>query len=136
MVQIAWDSSISFQLSIRHSKPLFHKTLTTGYIYIIKHTNFLVLKGCICYIFALFFKSKWEHLENQFISFQKLFLFSRKSNFRIFQISCHHMTKHKARNIFYWIIWEIKIVCQSNFPVYVNNFIKFFYKNCDLKTSS
>ena len=43
-------------------------------------------KGCVCYIFAsLFFKSEQE----DFISLQKLFLFSRKSNFSIldFQIS-------------------------------------------------
>ena len=36
-------SSISFQLPIRHSKALLSKTHTSGYFYIIKHTNFLGL---------------------------------------------------------------------------------------------
>ena len=53
----------------------------------------VLLKGCICYIFSsFFFKFKQEYLsnyENMFISIQKLFLFSRKSIFRIlyFEIS-------------------------------------------------
>ena len=45
-----------------------------------------------------------------FISLQKLFPFSRKSNFRIlhFQISWRHqMPKHKARNKFHWITWAV-----------------------------
>ena len=48
-----------------------------------------------------------------FISFQKLFLFSRKFNFRIphFQILWRHKTpKHKIRNTFYWITWEVNTV--------------------------
>ena len=53
----------------------------------------VLFKGCVRYIFAsLFFKFKQEYLsnyENMFISIQKLFLFSRKSIFRIlyFEIS-------------------------------------------------
>ena len=45
-----------------------------------------------------------------FISLQKLFSFSRKSNFRIlhFQISwCHQMPKHKTRNTLHLITWEV-----------------------------
>ena len=69
------------------------------------------IKGCVHYIFVnFFFKSKREHLWNKekmfFSSLQKLFPFSRKSNFRIldFQITWRHqMPKHKTRNIFYWI---------------------------------
>ena len=52
-----------------------------------------------------------------FISLQKLFLFSRKSNFRIlhFQISWRHqMHKHKTRNTFHWITWEVNTVCWWN----------------------
>ena len=52
-----------------------------------------------------------------FFSFQKLFSFSRKSNFRIlhFQISwCHQMPKHKTRNRFHWITWEVNRVCERN----------------------
>ena len=48
------------------------------------------------------------------LGLQKLFLFSRKSNFRILgmQISrFHQMPKHKARNTFYWITWEVNTVC-------------------------
>ena len=56
-----------------------------------------------------------------FISLQKLFLFSRKSNFSIldFQISWRHqMPKHKTRNIFHWITWEVNTVNEI-WPVYV-----------------
>ena len=52
-----------------------------------------------------------------FISLQKLFSFSRKSNFRIlnFQISWRHqMPKHKTRNTFHWITWEVNTVCYWN----------------------
>ena len=52
-----------------------------------------------------------------FNSLLKLFSFSRKSNFRIldFQISWRHlMPKHKTRNTFYWITWEVITVCKWN----------------------
>ena len=53
-----------------------------------------------------------------FISLQNLFSFSRKSNFRIlhFQISwCHqHMFKHKTRNTFHWMTWEVNTICERN----------------------
>ena len=38
MLQIAWGSSISYQLSIRHSRTLFYKTPASGYFYIFKNT--------------------------------------------------------------------------------------------------
>ena len=41
-----------------------------------------------------------------FISLQKLFLFSRKSNFSILDLQIswpHQMSKHKTSNTFYWI---------------------------------
>ena len=53
-----------------------------------------------------------------FISLQKLFSFSRKSSFRIlhFEFSWHHqIPKHKTRNTFHWITWEVNTVCQWNF---------------------
>ena len=48
------------------------------------------------------------------LGLQNLFLFLRKSNFRILgmQISrFYQMPKHKARNTFYWITWEVNTVC-------------------------
>ena len=51
-------------------------------------------KGCVCYIFALLFLEPLPNKTMFFISLQKLFLFLRKSNFRIFdfQISwCHQI---------------------------------------------
>ena len=44
-----------------------------------------------------------------FISLEKLFLFSRKSNFRVLDIQIswrHQMPKHKTRNTVYWITWD------------------------------
>ena len=52
-----------------------------------------------------------------FISLQDLFSFLRKSNFRIrqFQISWRHqISKHKTRNTFHWITWEVNTVCFWN----------------------
>ena len=49
-----------------------------------------------------------------FISLQKLFSVSKKSNFRIlrFQISWRHqMPKHTRRNTFHWITWGVYTVC-------------------------
>ena len=70
--------------------------------------NDFVVEDTICYIFpSFFFKYKQEHIKlgkEFFISLEKLFPFSRKSNFRIlhFQISWHHqMPKHKTRNTFH-----------------------------------
>ena len=48
------------------------------------------------------------------ISLQKLFSFSRKSKFRILaiQISWYYqMPKHKTKNTFYRITWEINAAC-------------------------
>ena len=49
-----------------------------------------------------------------FISLQKLFLFLRKSNFSILDIQIswrHQMPKHKTRNTFYLITWEVNTAC-------------------------
>ena len=80
-----------------------------------------------------------------FISVQKLFSFSRKSNFRNLNIQVswrHQMPKYKTINTFYWITWKVNTVCYVNkiwsvIPYYKNkNFMKKFCKNCDLETSS
>ena len=78
------------------------------------------LNGCVCYIFAsLFFKSTAlvKQKKKFFISLQKLFLFLRKSNFRILDIQIswyHQMPMHKTRNTFYWITWEVSTICKWN----------------------
>ena len=59
---------------------------------------FEILKGCVHYILgSLFFKSKKEHLGNLekgfFISLQKFFSFSKKSNVRILDIHFHDVIK-------------------------------------------
>ena len=77
---------------------------------------FELFKDCVCYILAsLVFKSKGEHLWNkENISLQKLFSFSRKSNFRMLDIQIswrNQIPKHKTRNTFYWITWEINTMC-------------------------
>ena len=108
---------------------------------------FKLLKGYVRHIFAsLFFKSKQGLVKLGkmfFISLQKPFSFSTESIFRIlhFQISWHHqMSKHKTRNTFHWITWEINSLLMK-FGQFISyhirkNFIKKFYKNCSLKTSS
>ena len=77
------------------------------------------------------------------ISLQKLFAFSWKSKFRIFdiQISWHHqIPQHKTGNTFYWVAWEANSLLMKfgQFMSYYKRkiFIKKFYNNCDLKTSS
>ena len=55
-----------------------------------------------------------ETCKNLFFSLQKLFLLSRKINFRILDIQIswrHQLLKHKTRNTFYWITWEVNTVC-------------------------
>ena len=65
-----------------------------------------------------------------FISLQKLFSFSRKSNFRIpdIQISWRHqIPKHKTRNAFSWIIWELNTGPASSFQAIFSIFFFFFW---------
>ena len=76
------------------------------------------VKVCLCYIFASLFlslnESTCQTRLNGFISLQRLFFSSRKSNFKImhFEISLRHQTsKHKTRNTFHWITWEVNTVC-------------------------
>ena len=78
-----------------------------------------------------------------FISLQKPFSFSRKSNLRIldFQISWRHqISKHKTRNTFYWITWEVNSLLMEfgQFMSYCKRkkIIKIFCQNCDIKFSS
>ena len=69
--------------------------------------------------------------KNFFISLQKLFSFSRKSNFRILDIQtswCQQMPK--TRNTFYWKFGQFISYYKQK------NFIKKFKKNCNLETSS
>ena len=75
-----------------------------------------------------------------FISLQKLFSFSRKSKFRILDIQIsgrQQMLKHKTRNTFDVITWEVNTSLTEIWPVYVilqkKTFYQKFYKNCDLK---
>ena len=82
---------------------------------------FINIKGCVRYIFASLFlslkESTFETKQNVFISLQKLFLFSRKPNFRVLDIQIslrHQMPKHKTRSIFYWITWEANTICKWN----------------------
>ena len=51
-----------------------------------------------------------------FISLQKIFLFLRKSKFRVLDIQIsllHQMPKHKTGNTFYWITWEVNTVSKN-----------------------
>ena len=81
-------------------------------------------------------------LSRQESTFQKLFSFLGKSNFRILDIlvSWHHqMPKHKTRNTFFWITWKVNSLLMKfrQFMSYHKrqSFNKTFHKNCDLKTS-
>ena len=78
-----------------------------------------------------------------FISLQKLFSLSRKSDFRIWEIPvcwCCQMPKHRTRNTFYWLTWQVNFVLMKFdqfMPIYKRKyFIKKLHKNCDLKTCS
>ena len=95
-------------------------------------------KGCVRYISAsLFFKSKQKPLSNQekcfFISLQKLFSFSRKSNFSIldFQISLRHQVNNLGS------VHDL-LMKFGQFMSYSKrkNSSKKFYKKCGMKTSS
>ena len=80
----------------------------TKHCKLMKHCKLFVFKGCVCYIFAsLFCRSKREHLWNL-----EKNLFHFKSSFRSWEnrISCHQMPKHKTRNTFCWITWEVSKV--------------------------
>ena len=49
------------------------------------------------------------------------------------------MSKHKKRNAFYWIIWEVNTVNEIWLAYVILQKEKFYeklYKNCDMKTSS
>ena len=68
-----------------------------------------------------------------FTSLQKLVLFSRKLKTKILDIQiswCHQVPKHKTRNTFYRIIWEVIAVCKHKFDQIVPcNKKERFHKN-------
>ena len=76
------------------------------------------------------------------MSLQRLFLFSKKSNFGILDIQIsrrHQVPKHETRNTFHGITFYISQSVNEISPVYITlqkRIIKKFDKNCDLKTSS
>ena len=52
---------------------------------------------------------------------------------------CHHMTKHKTRNTFYWTTWEVISLLMKFGPFiwyFKRKLFKSFYKSWDLKNSS
>ena len=78
----------------------------------------IIIKGCARYIFASFLQVQKRALVKLgkmfFILLQKFFSFSRKSNFSILDIQIswrYQMPKHKTRNTFYWITWEVNTAC-------------------------
>ena len=115
-----------------------------------KHNVFkpFIFKGWERYIFAsLFCMSEREHFWNKkkkfFFSLQNFFLFLRQSDFNFSNIQMswrHQMPKHKTRNIFYWITWEVNIVWWWNFASLCNitkwNFLSKNYGKYGLETSS
>ena len=98
----------------------------------------MLTKAYVLYIFAsLFFKSKDSTYETRkmfFISLQKYFLLSRKWKFKILDIQIswrHQMPNHKNGNTFYWITWEVSIVCLWNLAgLYHITKEKMLSKNC------
>ena len=89
-----------------------------NYIHTLCMYNLLALKFLSATFLLVCFlslnESTCQTRKKIFISLQKLFMFSRKSNFRIihFQISWRHeMSKHKTRNTFHWITSEVNRVC-------------------------
>ena len=76
------------------------------------------IKGSVRYIFAsLKEKESTSETKMSFISLQKLFSFTIKSNFRILDTQIlwrHQMPKYKTRNTFYWVTLEGNIICKWN----------------------
>ena len=77
-----------------------------GLLTVITQYPLLVIKGCL-FLLVCFLSLKEISCEtgrNIFVSFKKLFMFSRKSNFGILDIQvsyCHQTLNHKTRNTFY-----------------------------------
>ena len=81
-----------------------------GYdIHFVMHcVNYILL---VCY---LSLKESTCETREKIILFQKHFLFSRKSNFRILDIQpswYNQMPQHKTKTLFYRIILEVTTVC-------------------------
>ena len=89
-------------------------------------------------------ESTCENRKNVFYFTSKAFFILEKKFFILldFQILwCHQMPKHKTRNTFYWITWEVNTFAKWNLASLCHitkekKSSKFFCKNCDLKTSS
>ena len=72
---------------------------------------------------------------------QKLFLSSRKSNFRILHIHIswrYQVAKHKTRNKFSWITLEVNTLLMKfgEFAILKKKIFKYLFRNWNLKTSS
>ena len=130
------------QSHLRWYGHVIHKTSTPKYVQL---WNLQVVSATfLLFCFVSLNKTTCETRKMFFIPLQKLFLFLRKSKFRILQIqiSWHHqIPKYKERKTFYWITWKVNTICQWNLARLYHitkekKFIKKFCKNCDLKTSS
>ena len=74
-----------------------------------------------------------------FILFQKLFSFSRKSMFRNLDIQIswrHEVPKHKTRNTFYWITWEVNSLLIKFGQLMPYSKQKNFDETCKMKNNS
>ena len=83
-------------------------------IFLLNYLLILGFKGCVSYILYILATALVKLGKMSFISFQKLFSFLRKSKFRILDIPIswrYQIPKHKTRNTFYWITWEVNTVC-------------------------
>ena len=70
---------------------------------------------------------------------QKLFPFSSKSSFRILDIQIswrHQMPKHRIRNTFYWITWEVNIVCKWNLTSWCHITKEKMWSKSSIKTAT
>ena len=70
---------------------------------------------------------------------QKLFPFSSKSSLRILDIQIswrHQMPKHRIRNTFYWITWEVNIVCKWNLTSWCHITKEKMWSKSSIKTAT
>ena len=111
---------ISYYLSV--TDPLINPLILSFYLVV---KRLLITKNSIMKFKTLTWITNYDLLSQTlralvklrktfFILLQKLFSFSRKSKFRILDIQIswrHQISKHKKRNTFYWIYWEVNTVC-------------------------
>ena len=115
---ILWESIVEFQAKLNRFWIDRLLSFTIGMTYMSMQQSCCSLKVVSAVIVLVCFlslnESTFQTRKMFFIWLQKLFPFSRKSNFRIlhFQISWRHqMPKHKTRNAFHWITWKVNTVC-------------------------